>query len=164
MSSRLDLRGLSVENRVTDLALVAPWFQVRLEKALSDSRLSGLGLNVFESFRTPERQDFLYAQGRTTPGRKVTSARAWRSYHQYGVAADVVFYKDRKWSWEGPWDLVHEVFESYGFETLDFEKPHVQITASITIDDMQRIYKTSGIITLWEIMERRLKAYESLNA
>ena len=49
-------------------------------------------LKIFEGYRTPERQHYLFSQGRTRPGRRVTNADAWSSYHQYGVACDFVLF------------------------------------------------------------------------
>lgn len=41
-------------------------------------------------FRTPQEQDKEYAKGRTAPGQIVTHAPGGRSYHNYGLAFDVV--------------------------------------------------------------------------
>lgn len=42
----------------------------------------------YYGLRTVEEQDALYAQGRTTPGPKVTNAVGGQSPHQYGCACD----------------------------------------------------------------------------
>lgn len=42
----------------------------------------------YSGLRTPEKQDELYAQGRTAPGGIVTNAKGGESAHQYGCAND----------------------------------------------------------------------------
>lgn len=44
--------------------------------------------------RTFAEQHALYAQGRTTPGKLITWADAGLSYHNYGLAFDIVLLKD----------------------------------------------------------------------
>ncbi|PIL19000.1 hypothetical protein P775_16690 [Puniceibacterium antarcticum] len=94
---------------------------------------------VFEAFRTPERQSDLYAQGRTRPGDKVTWALPWQSMHQYGLAVDFVLRIGDKWSWDdsGPeaayWTRLHELARAHGMTPLFnskgklIEKPHIQL-------------------------------------
>jgi peptidoglycan L-alanyl-D-glutamate endopeptidase CwlK len=49
----------------------------------------GILLRVTQTRRTWEEQAKLYAQGRTTPGNRVTNAKAGSSWHQMGRAFDV---------------------------------------------------------------------------
>lgn len=46
------------------------------------------------TIRTFAEQEALYAQGRTKPGKVVTNAKAGMSYHNYGLAVDIVLLKD----------------------------------------------------------------------
>ncbi|HET8870199.1 MAG TPA: M15 family metallopeptidase [Aquabacterium sp.] len=46
----------------------------------------GYDMALLEGYRSPERQDMLAARGA-----HVTQAKAWQSYHQYGLAADCAF-------------------------------------------------------------------------
>lgn len=58
----------------------------------------GVAILVYETYRSPQRQDRLFAQGRTESGPIVTNARAGDSFHQYRCALDAVpweFYKGR---------------------------------------------------------------------
>ena len=91
-------------------------------------------MKVFEAFRAPERQNHLYQKGRTTSGSIVSNARAWQSYHQYGMAADFVRFENGKWNWNTSpssvakqWDRFHEIARENGLEPLSWEKPHVQL-------------------------------------
>ena len=90
----------------------------------------GYPFGIFEGFRSPERQAKLYARGRTSPGRIITRAKAWESYHQYGLAADMVALPEGKWSWSVPqawWDRLHALGREHGLEALSFEQPHLQL-------------------------------------
>lgn len=99
----------------------------------------GIPLQVFEAFRSPQRQAALYAQGRTRPGNKVTWARPWESYHQYGLAVDFVIRTSKGWSWDTSgaaaryWPRLHELAKAHGMTPLYnrkgqlVEAPHVQL-------------------------------------
>lgn len=50
----------------------------------------GITLRVTQGMRTFEEQQALYDQGRTKPGKIVTKAKPGSSYHQYGLAVDLV--------------------------------------------------------------------------
>lgn len=137
-----------------DFKNLAPFFCVKLMDAISECHAHGLRVELFEGFRSEERQAALFAQGRTKPGPIVTRARAGESWHQYGLAADVVFNVDRKWSWSGDWEAVHKIFKLHGFETLSFERPHVQITGGFTVKQAQKIAKTQGLLALWDLVSK----------
>ena len=55
----------------------------------------GVRLRITWTHRTFKEQDELYAQGRTKPGKKVTNARAGFSFHNYGLAFDIVIILDK---------------------------------------------------------------------
>ncbi|MFO1152417.1 MAG: M15 family metallopeptidase [Rhodospirillales bacterium] len=50
----------------------------------------GIQLLVTSTLRTYEEQAEIYAQGRTRPGKRVTNARPGYSWHNFGLAFDVV--------------------------------------------------------------------------
>jgi peptidoglycan LD-endopeptidase CwlK len=65
------------------------------EKIVSLQQLFAAGntsmfLRVTEGYRSWTRQQELYDQGRTMPGDKVTNAKPGYSWHQFGLAVDVV--------------------------------------------------------------------------
>lgn len=80
---------------------------------------AGLDVMIFEGFRTTERQRALYAQGRDGMGGKiVTSANAGESWHNYGLAVDIVF-RDHHGqpTWDRPvadWNALGEIGERVG--------------------------------------------------
>jgi hypothetical protein len=140
--------------------LLAPWFERLLLKGLETCRARGLeNLEPFETYRSPIRQTKLWEQGRITTGKIVTSAKAYRSAHQYGLACDLVFKIDGVWTWpafdDPRWDVMAEVFQELGFETLSFERPHVQIMRGVSTIDAEKISKDQGVLALWNLVELR---------
>jgi len=76
----------------------------------------GYEMALLEGYRSPARQDALAQMGSA-----VTNARAFQSWHQYGLAADCAFWRDGKLviSEKDPWamrgyQLYGEVAESLG--------------------------------------------------
>jgi len=76
----------------------------------------GYDMALLEGYRSPARQDALAGMGPA-----VSNARAWQSWHQYGLAADCAFLRDGKLviSEKDPWamrgyQLYGEVAESLG--------------------------------------------------
>lgn len=129
---------MSVNTANRDLAFLHPIMREKAQAVLADCQQAGLPLRVFEAWRSPERQRFLYAKGRTTPGPIVTYAKAWQSYHQHGLAADFVGFIDGNWTWNLPdatWRKLHRFGESHGLEKLGFETPHLQV-AGLRIRDL----------------------------
>ena len=47
-------------------------------------------LRITMGYRTIKEQNDLYAQGRTKPGNKVTNAKGGQSFHNFGLAVDLV--------------------------------------------------------------------------
>ena len=60
------------------------------ERLLADAAAAGIPLTVTFTLRSMATQAALYAQGRTRPGPVVTNARAGHSFHNFGLALDVV--------------------------------------------------------------------------
>jgi hypothetical protein len=117
-----------------------PRFRALLDQLLQKLAAENRPFRVFEAFRTPERQEWLYAQGRTRPGGIVTKAGAWKSFHQFGLAADLVLFIDGNWSWDdaGPlaqhWTRLRELASEVGLRTLSFEVPHVELPVELLVD------------------------------
>jgi peptidoglycan L-alanyl-D-glutamate endopeptidase CwlK len=62
----------------------------------------GYDMAILEGYRSPERQNLLAAAGPS-----VTNAKAFQSYHQFGLAADCAFLRDGKLliSEKDPWAM-----------------------------------------------------------
>lgn len=67
-----------------------------IARAIKWGNERGVKVVVVEGYRSPERQNELYAQGRTKPGPIVTNARAGQSRHQSARAVDVAIIKNGK--------------------------------------------------------------------
>jgi peptidoglycan LD-endopeptidase CwlK len=121
--------------RNNDALLLHPTFR-RLDSDLAEAVLAaGLPIEPYEGWRDPNRQAYLFAEGRTpgigTPGHHVTFEGAWESMHQYGLARDWVWWINNAWSWVPPaghsWDEFQALAAKVGLVYLNFEKPHVQL-------------------------------------
>jgi peptidoglycan L-alanyl-D-glutamate endopeptidase CwlK len=116
------------------------------------------------TLRTFAEQDALFAQGRSKPGKVVTNAKGGQSYHNYGLAIDIVLIldKDKNGTFEtASWDVksdfdgdkkadwmeVVQIFKRYGFEWggdwkfLDL--PHFQKTYGKSIYELRALH-TAG--------------------
>jgi len=91
-------------------------FRQRLLLVFRAMEKHGYRMALLEGYRSPERQQML-----ATLGTHVTNAKAFQSYHQFGLAADSAFYRDGKlvisekdpWAMEG-YRLYGEYAESVG--------------------------------------------------
>ena len=118
------------------------------------------------TLRTFAEQDALYAQGRTKPGAKVTNARGGQSYHNYGLACDIVLLVDKDGngtyetaSWDtksdfdgdkkADWQEVVTIFKRYGWEWGGdwkfVDAPHFQKTYGKSIVELQQLHKTDKV-------------------
>jgi peptidoglycan LD-endopeptidase CwlK len=142
-----------VELANRNYADLAPFFAQKLTSAIDDCVSDGYLIRLFEGFRSIERQRWLYASGRTRPGSIVTHAKAGQSWHQLGVACDVVGYAGGHWDWSIDYDKIDVIFKAHGFESLKFERAHKQIRGGLTIAQAQRIVANESIEALWSQLE-----------
>lgn len=76
---------MSVLTTCRDLKELLPSAQTACKLFMGECKRQGLNVLITETYRSQARQDYLYAQGRTRPGKKVTwtknsrhtSRRAW---------------------------------------------------------------------------------------
>jgi peptidoglycan LD-endopeptidase CwlK len=110
-----------------DLEELHPLVRAKVKAVLADLKKAKLNFEVFEAYRTPERQRRLFNQG------GVTKADAWQSYHQYGMAVDFVLKENGQWSWDtsggrlAQWEQMNDIGRAHGLEPLSWEKPHLQL-------------------------------------
>ncbi|NRR34178.1 M15 family metallopeptidase [Oxalobacteraceae bacterium] len=99
----------------------------------------GYDMAILEGYRSPERQNLLAAAGSN-----VTNARAFQSYHQFGLAADCAFLRDGKLviSEKDPWAmrgyrLYGELAESAGLHwggrwaMMDFGHTELRVPGTV---------------------------------
>jgi peptidoglycan L-alanyl-D-glutamate endopeptidase CwlK len=119
------------------------------------------------TLRTNKEQDALYEQGRTKPGKIVTFAKGGQSYHNYGLAIDIVFlidkdsngsYETATWDFEKDYDgdgtkdfdEVDFVMNMYGWKGLykangkRWDFPHFQKTFGLTVAQLQKLPVMNG--------------------
>lgn len=132
----------SNDRRRVELMELHPEARQRFGNVLEKLAAAELPFEIFEAYRTPQRQSYLYAQGRTRAGNRVTNADAWQSYHQYGMAADFVLKIDGNWSWtsdgrwKSAWKDLHKFARAEGLEPLSWELPHLQV-ADLTLAQLR---------------------------
>jgi peptidoglycan L-alanyl-D-glutamate endopeptidase CwlK len=135
---------MSDKTSIARIATLHPAIRSEAASILIESEKAGVGIRITSALRTPAEQEALYAQGRTKPGRIVTNAKAWQSYHNYGLAVDIcLLHKDGSVSWDRhedldadglkDWDEVTKIFDKYGWEWAGRwktfpENPHYQKT------------------------------------
>jgi peptidoglycan L-alanyl-D-glutamate endopeptidase CwlK len=110
-------------------------------------------LRVTQSLRTYAEQDDLYAQGRTKPGRIVTNAKGGFSWHNFGLALDVVEILDGQANWQTDWEEIARVGIGLGFSWggnfKSFkDKPHFEIRYGLSLDQARARYKEGEYIKL----------------
>lgn len=149
-----------------ELKQLHPELRARFNAAREYLGVALPGFAPFETWRTAERQGQLYAQGRTLPGPRVTSAKPWRSWHQYRLAIDVALYlpgdpaKKIKPTWS--WDFDRELVKAHmvGVHGLEpgppFEGGHFQLTAGLTLNEAFALHSKSGHEAVWDEVTRRL--------
>ena len=118
------------------------------------------------TLRTFAEQNALFAQGRTAPGKIVTRARGGQSYHNYGLAIDIVLLVDRdgngtfesaawdtKSDFDGDgradWMEVVDVFKRYGWvwggDWKFVDPPHFEKTFDKSIKELQALHKANKV-------------------
>lgn len=113
---------------IRDRALLRPEFGTRLDRVIERMETEfGYTVEVVETHRTQQRQDTLFAQGRTAPGPIVTWTRD--SKHADGLAADVVI--NGGWSDRGGFERLARVAREEGLRTLWPRDPgHIELAPS----------------------------------
>jgi peptidoglycan L-alanyl-D-glutamate endopeptidase CwlK len=152
------------------IALIHPVLREELGEIYKEicERLQGRVICRFtHTLRTNEEQNKLYAKGRTEPGSIVTYAREGQSFHNFGLACDIVLLvdKDGNGTYESvdystksdndkdgiaDFDEVDYVFNMYGWKGLykangqRFDFPHFQKTFGLSIAQLQKLPVVNG--------------------
>jgi peptidoglycan L-alanyl-D-glutamate endopeptidase CwlK len=99
----------------------------------------GVEILVTSTLRTFEEQAELFAKGRTKPGAIVTDAKPGSSWHNFGLAFDVVPLVNGKAIWNSPFwnqigELGMEVGLVWGGDFRSFkDKPHFEFHPNLTL-------------------------------
>lgn len=133
-----------MSSQCRDLNELHPYVKQLAEKLLAECKKQGLNIIVTETYRSKERQDYLYEQGRTRPGNVVTNARGkdMESMHQWRLAFDICHNKVGDEYNEAIINKVGKIGRSIGLEwggdwTSFVDKPHFQYVEGLTIKDLK---------------------------
>jgi peptidoglycan L-alanyl-D-glutamate endopeptidase CwlK len=111
------------------------------------------------TLRTFATQDAIYAQGRTKPGAIVSNAKAGLSYHNYGMAVDIVLFVNGAASWDtvkdfdgdakSDWQEVVTIFKQFGWEAgIDWkfrDAPHFQKTMGYSVRQLLALHQAGKV-------------------
>lgn len=107
-------------------------------------KMAGIDVLITSTYRDMESQAALYAQGRTTPGKKVTNAKPRQSFHNFRVAFDFVPIVNGKavWNDTATFNKCGEIAESVGLEWAGRwksfpEMAHCQYTNGKTLEQLR---------------------------
>lgn len=130
-----------------------PAIQKQAISFIQEAEKAGIKLRVTSALRTFDEQQALYNKGRTTAGRVETNAKAGYSYHNFGLAFDVVEIKGGKTLWNNPnWSKIGALGEKYGFEWGGkwkfVDKPHFQKSFGLSTAALRSKYNGSYPINL----------------
>lgn len=132
-----------------DMQYLHPYVQNAALEAMKQCGDAGYTVSAIETYRTPDRQSELYAQGRTEPGNIVTQAEPFESYHNYGLAIDISPINN----------AVGEIFEGCGFEWgarwKSFkDTPHFQMSFGLSVSELKELYGHNGIQSVWDYITK----------
>lgn len=134
-----------------DINLLHPKVKDLAEKFLfkANEYLNPLGFNckIISTVRSFQKQNELFNQGRTTPGKRVTNARGGQSIHNWGCAFDIGIFKDGVYgSREADkyYELVAKFGKQLGLEwggdwTSIVDRPHYQYTGKYSNSEFLRL-------------------------
>lgn len=121
-----------------------PVVQPMARAFVAECLLAGIEVLITSTYRDAESQTALYAQGRTTPGARVTNARAGQSWHNWRCALDFVPIVGGKAMWNdlASFKRCAAIAEALGFEWAGRwksfpELAHIQFTGGLTLADFQ---------------------------
>lgn len=100
-----------------DINTLHPAIREMVTKFIEDVKNElGIDLLVTSGMRTFEQQQALYDQGRTKPGQIVTKAKPGTSFHNYGLAIDIVPLLAGKPNWKSKdFARIAEIGKRIGF-------------------------------------------------
>ena len=142
------------------LSLICPTVAAKVRDLAS---VLAFPIRVTQGLRSWGEQSRLYNQGRTAPGEIVTKAQPGHSWHNFGLAVDIVpMDQDTKqpdWDVNHPvWQTIHSAARALGFTCgADFRSfpdwPHLQMAGRFPLspdDEVRLIFKCAGMEGVWQ--------------
>lgn len=159
------------EKQKQKLSELYPPFSKIVENFINEAHRQKMKVGIFEGLRTYERQQELYLRGRNLDGtikdrtQIVTNAKPGLSYHNYGLAIDLVFDANEvkpgwQWSWSDkyPWKDLAVLGRSLGLESAYFwtrfpECPHFQLSYGFKVRELLKVLLQSGLSGVWSMID-----------
>ena len=121
-----------------------PIVKAKAEHFLAACERGGLDILIYCTYRSGAEQEVLYEQGRATPGKIVTNARAGQSWHNWRCAFDFVPLVAGKPAWKDKvlYLKAGVIAESVGLEWAGRwtgklrESAHCQYSGGLSIKDL----------------------------
>jgi peptidoglycan LD-endopeptidase CwlK len=144
------------------LKLVHPLLAAKVRAMAQILSTESIMIRVTQGLRTWDEQAKLYDQGRTTPGEIVTNAQPGQSYHQFGLAVDVVPMTPLGPDWDPTnpvWRRIIEVGKGVGLTSGSMwrtfpDMPHFQLTGVLPASPtpaIRKAYLQKGIPGVWDL-------------
>lgn len=126
-----------------DINELIPELQEKAKLLIDLCDAKSIEIRITSTYRDFEYQNFLYAQGRIRPGKKVTNAPAGASFHNFRRAFDIVVIKNGIADWNDLelYKKVGEIGKAIGLEWGgDFKTikdyPHFQLSDGHSIAEL----------------------------
>jgi peptidoglycan L-alanyl-D-glutamate endopeptidase CwlK len=166
-------RQLLEPDQEEKLSQLYPPFADQLREFILAARKVGMPVALFEGLRTMERQKQLYSEGRDAEGhiidraKIVTDAPPGMTFHNYGVAGDVVFVGTSQgphwaYSWDSkwPWKKLGELGQSMGLEAGMFwpkfpDEPHFEIRYGYAEHELLALLSQGGLPAVWKALDAK---------
>ncbi len=178
----IDVQALNTQR----LSLLLPELTKRANEFLDDCSAEGVTLLITQGLRTWQEQDALFAQGRTDPGKIVTNARGGQSYHNFGLAFDIVpLDAQNQPIWDttnDAWKIAQEIGLLHagssdsrldpsfvasvsaqdlgltwgGTFTTIKDIPHYELTGGVPLSVLRNLYKPNDLSACWAEVQSRL--------
>lgn len=147
------IRRVSDPKNILAGGQIHPLLAQKIERLLIEAHLHGLNVSLFEGWRSMEEQQKIF-----NSGRGVTRARAGGSFHNYGLAADVVFLDGHgrpSWAEHHDWDLLGKIGKNLGLKWGgDFlsikDRTHFEYHPQLGVHGVREIYSASGLSAVWD--------------
>lgn len=133
--------------RYESLDLLFPPFRRKIDQLVIEAGKSGIVVFPFETYRSPLRQAEVLVAGKSNsmPG---------KSWHQYGLACDLVAGGPGRWTWTGiDWKKLGDIADflniEWGGDWSFHDMCHFQHMTDASIDTILSDCQKAGILYVW---------------
>lgn len=138
--------------RILGSGQLHPEMDRRVTQLVENARAEGMDVYIFEGKRSPQRQAQLKSQGNN-----VTNAGPGRSFHQYGMAVDVVFHDpkgnpswDSRNNWQELGRLGKDAGLRWGGDWKRRDYGHFELPTSMSSKEIKALCDKIGLEQLWK--------------